>query len=56
MTGNAYSIEQYASDLRKIAKECSSEDEIISRVAPLAQKLALDKSWLTADDRHNTDG
>jgi len=46
MTGNAYTIEQYAKDLRQIAKECSSEDEIISRVAPLAQRLALNKSWL----------
>jgi predicted metal-dependent enzyme (double-stranded beta helix superfamily) len=46
MTEQTYSIEQYAADLRKIEKECSSEDEIISRVAPLAQKLALDKSWV----------
>lgn len=46
MTGAPYSIDQYASDLRQIAKECESEDEIISQVAPLAQRLALDKSWL----------
>ena len=49
MTEQEYSIEQYAADLRQITKECSSEDEIISRVAPLAQKLALDKSWVTPE-------
>ncbi len=41
-----YSIEDYAADLRRIAAETSDEDEILSRVGPLALRFAADKSWL----------
>ena len=46
MSEQSYTVEQYAADLKKIAADTSDEDEIISRVAPLAQRLALDKSWV----------
>jgi predicted metal-dependent enzyme (double-stranded beta helix superfamily) len=42
----AYSLDQYIDDLRRIARETNDEDEIISRVAPLAQRMALQKDWL----------
>jgi predicted metal-dependent enzyme (double-stranded beta helix superfamily) len=41
-----YTLEQYVEDLRRITTETQDEDEIIGRVAPLARRLALDKSWL----------
>ena len=41
-----YTLEQYVEDLRRITKETQDEDGIISQVAPLAQRLALDRSWL----------
>ncbi len=43
---NSYSFLQYVSDLKKITKETTDEAEIISRVAPLAERLVTDKSWL----------
>jgi predicted metal-dependent enzyme (double-stranded beta helix superfamily) len=43
---NAYSLQQYIDDLRSITGATSDEDGIISRVGPLAQRLAADKSWL----------
>jgi predicted metal-dependent enzyme (double-stranded beta helix superfamily) len=41
-----YTLDQYVEDLRKIAAETDDEEEIISRVGPLAQRLAVDKAWL----------
>jgi predicted metal-dependent enzyme (double-stranded beta helix superfamily) len=41
-----YSINDYVADLRKITRETCDEDEIISRVGPLARRLALGKEWL----------
>ncbi len=41
-----YSLQQYIEDLRIINDERSTEDEIIGRVGPLAQRLVADKSWL----------
>ena len=41
-----YTLNQYVEDLRRIAAETNDEDEIISRVGPLAKRLAIDKAWL----------
>ena len=41
-----YPLTQYIEDLRSIVAETSDEDEIISRVGPLAQRVVSDKSWL----------
>lgn len=43
---DTYSLQQYVSDLQKITGETSDEEQIISRVAPLAERLVADKSWL----------
>ena len=50
MTGLEYSVSDYVDDLRRITGGTDSEKEIIEQVGPLAQRLALDKSWL--DDKH----
>lgn len=42
----SYSLDSYIQDLRQITRETDDEDEIIGRVGPLAQRLALDKGWL----------
>jgi predicted metal-dependent enzyme (double-stranded beta helix superfamily) len=44
----AYSLPQYISDLRQIAAEADDEDEIFTRLGPLAQKLVADPGWLQA--------
>jgi predicted metal-dependent enzyme (double-stranded beta helix superfamily) len=41
-----YTLDQYVEDLRRIAAETDDEDEIITRVGPLAKRLAIDKAWL----------
>ena len=41
-----YNLSDYVADLRRITRETDNEEEIISRVGPLAQRLALDKNWL----------
>ena len=41
-----YALDQYVEDLRRITRETDNEDEIISRVGPLAQRLAIEKDWL----------
>ena len=43
-----YSLSDYVADLRKVTRDAGNEGEIISRVGPLAQRLALDKNWLQA--------
>ncbi|MDJ0957253.1 MAG: cysteine dioxygenase family protein [Arenicellales bacterium] len=42
----SYSFANYIEDLRRISGETNDEDEIIRYVGPLAQRLALQKSWL----------
>jgi len=42
----AYTLNDYVADLRLITREAGSENEIITRVGPMAQRLALDKNWL----------
>jgi predicted metal-dependent enzyme (double-stranded beta helix superfamily) len=41
-----YTLDRYVEDLRRITGETDDEDEILSRVGPLARRLALEKSWL----------
>ncbi|MEO3427256.1 cysteine dioxygenase family protein [Pelagibius sp. CAU 1746] len=50
-----YTLENYVADLRRITAETDEEDEIIRRVGPLAQRLAVDKSWLQ-DKYYQTNG
>lgn len=45
-----YTLEHYVDDLRRITRETDDEDEIIRRVGPLAQRLAIGKTWL--QDKH----
>jgi predicted metal-dependent enzyme (double-stranded beta helix superfamily) len=45
---SAYSLPQYISDLRLIAAATDDEDEIFTRLGPLAQKLVADAGWLQA--------
>lgn len=45
-----YTLNGYVEDLRQITRETDDEDEIITRVGPLAKRLALDKSWL--EEKH----
>jgi predicted metal-dependent enzyme (double-stranded beta helix superfamily) len=42
----SYSLSDYVADLRQITSNTDDENEIISHVGPLAQRLALDKTWL----------
>jgi len=46
MSVSAYSLGDYVEDLRQITHESKNEDEILEKVGPLAQRLALDKGWL----------
>lgn len=50
MTDGDYTLEAYIQDLRRIARATEDEDEILTKVAPLAQRLAHGKSWL--EPRH----
>lgn len=50
----SYSLAHYVEDLRRITQETDREDEIIGRVGPLAQRLALDRGWLQ-ESHYNAD-
>jgi len=41
-----YTLAQYVEDLRRIDSETRDERVLMDRVRPLAQRLALDRSWL----------
>ena len=43
---HTYSLQHYVEDLLAITAETGDEDEIISRVGPLARRMVADKSWL----------
>ncbi len=47
MSDDSYSLESYVDDLRDIAAQTHDDREIISKVRPLARRLALSRSWLT---------
>jgi predicted metal-dependent enzyme (double-stranded beta helix superfamily) len=46
MGTNGYSLNAYVEDLRRITRATNNEDEILAQVGPLAQRLAIDKTWL----------
>ena len=50
----SYLFANYIEDLRRISRETNDEDEIIRCVGPLAQRLALQKSWLQ-QEHYDTD-
>ena len=41
-----YTLDHYARDLKRITEETDDEDELLNRVGPLAQRLAVGKSWI----------
>lgn len=47
---DAYTLDRYVEDLRRIAREVREEDEILGRVGPLARRLAIERDWL--DESH----
>jgi predicted metal-dependent enzyme (double-stranded beta helix superfamily) len=51
----SYTLEHYIDDLRTITQETDDENEILSRVGPLAQRLAIEKSWLHNKHRKTDD-
>ena len=50
MTVMTYSLAQFVNDLRTVTAATKDPREIVSRVRPLSQELALGKSWL--EPRH----
>lgn len=48
MMQDAYWPEDYVRDLLEISANCSNEDDIFSQLAPLAQRLSLNKAWIEA--------
>ncbi len=41
-----YTLSTFVQDLRTITAECDDPQDLIVRVSPLAQRLALSRSWL----------
>ncbi|MFQ6021459.1 MAG: hypothetical protein ACE5NW_01950 [Acidiferrobacterales bacterium] len=52
MTAAAYTLSEFVTDLRAITADIKEHAQIISRVAPLAKRMALSKGWL--DERYYT--
>ena len=50
----AYSLQQYIADLQRIAAQTDDEKEIFDRLAPLAERVVSDPSWLQPK-HHQTD-
>lgn len=50
MKENAYSLDQFVTDLRRTARDGRDEHGILATLRPLAQRLALSGSW--RDPRH----
>jgi predicted metal-dependent enzyme (double-stranded beta helix superfamily) len=50
MTITTYSLTRFVSDLRAVTATTKEPREIVSRVRPLLQQLALEKAWL--EPRH----
>jgi predicted metal-dependent enzyme (double-stranded beta helix superfamily) len=49
MEKNAYTLQEFIDDLRRITSEVTEERTVLSRVRPLAKRAALAKSWLTPE-------
>ena len=47
MTSEIYTLEAFVTDLGSVLSTATTEPEILSRVAPLAKRVALEKTWLT---------
>ncbi len=46
MTTEPYTLERYVEDLRRITRETDNEHEILLQAAPLARRMAVEKTWL----------
>lgn len=46
----SYSLQNYITDLRAITAETADEEDILSRVGPLARRFVSDRSWL--EEKH----
>ena len=46
MREDAYTLERFIEELRHVATEAIDEKQLLSRVRPLAHRLAVSKSWL----------
>jgi predicted metal-dependent enzyme (double-stranded beta helix superfamily) len=46
MKEDAYTLERFIEDLRHITADSADERQILSRVRPLAHRLALSRTWL----------
>lgn len=46
MNESAYTLDEFVDDLRRISARSRDEREIMSKVRPLAKRLALAKTWL----------
>jgi len=49
MEKDAYTLQEFIGDLRRISSEVTEERTVLSRVRPLAKRAALAKSWLTPE-------
>ncbi len=43
---DAYSLQTFIQDLRRITEEAQDEDEIFTGLVPLAKRVAMEKEWL----------
>lgn len=46
MNDDTYNLDEFIGDLREITADARDDREIVSRVRPLARRLALSKSWV----------
>ena len=46
-----YGLDRFVADMRAVTAETSDDGEIVSRLKPLAIRLAQDKSWLKPEHR-----
>src|SRR6185436_18756918 len=49
MEKDAYTLQEFIGDLRRITSEATDEGTVLSRVRPLAKRAALARSWLTPE-------
>ena len=46
MATETYTVEDFVADMRTITTECATDEEIIVRLRPYAERLGLDTNWL----------
>ena len=49
MEKDAYTLQEFIGDLRRITSEATDERTVLSRVRPLAKRAARARSWLTPE-------